>query len=265
MEDQVLIVEKKDRVCWITFNRPDQRNSLSQVLLYRLCETLEELKQEGEIRCIVFQGAGDKAFSAGYDIKAIPTNVDPKMMETLRTKNALQMGLEAIINFPYPTIAMINGMAFGAGCELAITCDIRIAADNARLGMPPAKLGLVYMPAGIMRFINVIGWANAKEIFLTGRYYSAHRAKEMNLVNYLVPADQLVPFTTEMAEELSQNAPLSIKGTKAIFRSCLEFQKIDPQRMEEFERIVAECFNSEDLKEAQKAFFEKRKPNFKGR
>jgi enoyl-CoA hydratase/carnithine racemase len=265
MERNLLLTEKRDRIFRITFNRPERRNALSPLLLYQLSEMLGQLKKEDEIRCVVLQGAGDKAFSSGYDITAIPTGVSAEVMEILRKKNPLQMALDSVQDFPYPVIAMINGMAFGAGCEMAVTCDIRIAADSARLGMPPVKLGLVYMPDGIMRFVNIVGLANAKEIFFTGRYFPASRAKEMGLVHYVLPAEQLASFTDEMAQEISENAPLSLKGMKTIFNAWSKYQQIDPEDMKEIERLVAQSFNSEDLKEGQKAFLEKRKPIFKGR
>jgi enoyl-CoA hydratase len=265
MEQNLLLTEKKDRVCMITFNRPEQRNALSPLLLLQLSELLGQLKKEDEIRCVILRGAGDKAFSSGYDIKALPTDVSPEVMEALRKKNPLETALEAIQDFPYPVIAMINGVAFGAGCELAVTCDIRIAVDTTRLGMPPAKLGLIYMPAGLLRFINVVGLANAKEIFFTGRYFPVSRAKEMGLVHYVVPDAQLVPFTEEMAQEISGNAPLSLKGINFIFNTCLKYQKIEPDDMKAIEMTVAQAFNSEDLKEGQRAFMEKRKPVFKGK
>ncbi|MDI6753728.1 MAG: enoyl-CoA hydratase-related protein [Thermodesulfobacteriota bacterium] len=265
MEENLLLLEKREGVGIIAFNRPERRNALSPLLLYQLSEMLNQLKMEDEIRCVVLKGAGDKAFSSGYDITAIPTNISPEVMEALKTKNPLQMALEAIQEFPYPVIAMINGMALGAGCELAMTCDIRIAVDTARLGMPPAKLGLVYMPAGIMRFVNVAGLANAKEIFFTGRYFPASRAKEMGLVHYLLPMEQLLPFTEEMAQEIAGNAPLSLKGMKTIFNAWGKSQQMEAEDRKEIERLVAQAFNSEDLKEGQKAFFEKRNPIFKGR
>ena len=265
MEQNLLLTEKRNRIFRIIFNRPERRNALSPLLLYQLSEMLGQLKKEDEIRCVVFRGAGDKAFSSGYDITAIPTGVSPEVMEILKKKNPLQMALAAVRDFPYPVLAMVNGMAFGAGCEVAVTCDIRIAAESARLGMPPAKLGLIYLPAGLMRFVNVIGMANAKEIFFTGRYFSVARAKEMGLVNYVVPDSQLVSFTEEMAQEISGNAPLSLKGMKTIFNTLVKYQKIDPEDMKAVELLVAQSFNSEDLKEGQKAFLEKRKPVFKGR
>jgi enoyl-CoA hydratase/carnithine racemase len=131
--------------------------------------------------------------------------------------------------------------------------------------MPPAKLGLVYMPAGLLRFINVVGLANAKEIFFTGRYYPATRAKEMGLVHYVLPDDRLVSFTEEMAQEISGNAPLSLKGMKTIFNALLRYQKIDGEDMQAIQMIVAQSFNSEDLREGQNAFLGKRKPVFKGK
>jgi enoyl-CoA hydratase/carnithine racemase len=265
MDENLLLTERKDRTFWITLNRPQRRNALSPLLLYQLAELLKKLRQEDEIRCIVLRGAGDKAFSSGYDITAIPTNVPPEVLEELRKKNPLETAVEAIRDFPYPVIAMVNGMALGAGCEVAVTCDIRIAAESGRLGMPPAKLGLVYMPAGLLRFVNVVGLANAKEIFFTGRYYPATRAKEIGLVHYVLPDERLVSFTEEMAQEISGNAPLSLKGMKTIFNTLLRYQKIEAEDMQAIQMIVAQAFSSEDLKEGQKAFLEKRKPVFRGK
>jgi enoyl-CoA hydratase len=265
MEENLLLTERRERTVWISFNRPERRNALSPLLLFQLAELLEKLKAEDEVRCVMLRGAGDKAFSSGYDIAAIPAGASPEMLEELRKKNPMEMALNAIRDFPYPVIAMVNGVAFGAGCELAVTCDIRIAAESARLGMPPAKLGLVYMAAGLQRFVNVAGLANAKEIFFTGRYYPVARAKEMGLVNYVVPDEQLAAFTEEMALEIAGNAPLSLKGMKTTFNALLRYQKIDPEDENAVQMLVAQTLGSEDLKEGRKAFMEKRKPVFKGK
>ena len=265
MEEKLLLIEKKERICTIILNRPERRNALSPVLLFELGDTLNRLKEEGEIRCLVIRGAGEAAFSSGYDISAIPTNMTPEEAEAFRARNPLQVGLGAVIDFPYAVIAMINGHAFGAGCELAMCCDIRIAAEPALLGIPPAKLGIIYQPDGILRLINIAGLANAKELFFTGRNYKAPKAKEMGLVNYVVPLDQLSSFTYEMAREISENAPLSLKGMKLIFRKCLDHQRLDPRDAEEIETLRGQAFNSEDIKEGQRAFKEKRKPVFHGR
>jgi enoyl-CoA hydratase len=265
MAEQLLLTEKNERVCTIIFNRPEKRNALTPVMLFQLTELLKSIQEEAEIRCLVFRGAGDKAFTAGYDISAIPSDMTPEQAAALKVKSPFQDVLNAVQDFPYPVIAMLNGHAFGAGCDLAMTCDVRIAAENAQIGIPPAKLGIVYQPDGIQRLINIAGLANAKEIFFTGRSYRAPRAKEMGLVHYVLPQDQLASFTYEMAREISENAPLSLKGMKVIFNKIFLSQKLDPRDTEEIENMRLQAFNSEDLKEGQRAFKEKRKPIFQGR
>ena len=160
---------------------------------------------------------------------------------------------------------MINGVAFGAGCELAVCCDIRIGADNIRIGMPPAKLGLVYPWSGLQRFIQVIGLKSTKEMFFTGRTYEGVRLKEIGLVDYLIRGDKLEAFALRMAEEIAANAPLALKGTKRVLNLILGAPRLDKRNLAEAESISQTSFYSEDLKEGQLAFLQKRKPLFKGR
>ena len=261
MDEPLLLTERKEKIFTLTINRPERRNALNSAMVSRMVEILREVRDEEEVRCLVIRGAGDKAFCSGYDIADIATRQTSKEA----SRSPFQDVLEAVLEFPYPVIGMINGHAFGAGCDLALTCDIRIAAEHAQMGVPPAKLGIVYGPEGILRFINTVGMANAKEMFFTGRSYAAPKAREMGLVHYVLPADQVVPFTYEMAGEISANAPLSLKGIKLIFRKCLQHQKLDPEDAREVEALRTQAFNSEDLKEGQLAFKEKRKPVFKGR
>ena len=265
MGEDWLLTEKKERICTVTFNRPEKRNALTPLMLFQFANLLNALKEEGEIRCLVIRGAGDKAFSAGYDISEIPKDMTPEMAAAFKAKNPLHSGLQSIVDFPYPVIAMLNGHAFGAACDLAMTCDLRIAAENAQMGLPPAKLGIIYQPGGILRMINIVGLANAKEIFFTGRSYAAPKAKEMGLVNYVLPQDQLPSFTYEVAREISENAPLSLKGMKVIFNKIFLSQKLDPKDAAEIKALRLQAFNSEDIKEGQRAFKEKRKPVFKGK
>jgi len=265
MTEPLILTEKNERVFTLIFNRPDRRNALNYPMLSQSIEILNRVREEGEVRCLVVRGAGDKAFSSGYDIGDIPTNLTPEETAALKMRSPFQGLLNVIEEFPYPVIAMINGHALGAGFDLAMCCDIRIAAEPALLGIPPVKLGIIYQPDGIQRLINVAGVANAKELFFTGRNYRASQAKEMGLVNHVLPPDQLGPFTYEMAREISENAPLSLKGMKRIFRGCLAHQRIDPQDAREIEDLRAQAFNSEDIKEGQRAFKEKRKPVFQGR
>lgn len=265
METDILLTEKKDHVATLTLNRPEKRNSLSPDLLLGLHQVLGELAGDKDTRVVVIRGTGEKAFSSGYDIAAIPTRVSPELQERLKKENPLQIALNSVSNFPYPVIAMLNGYAFGAGCELAVSCDLRVGCDDIRMGMPPVKLGLVYPVSGLLRFVRLVGLARTREIFFTGRYFDARRAREMGLVDYLLPRDELEAFTFDLAAEIAGNAPLAVKGTKRILNMLAESENLDPDQMQEAERIVAEAFNSEDLKEGQTAFLEKRKPAFKGR
>ena len=217
------------------------------------------------VRTVVIRGSGEKAFSSGYDIKAIPTKSTPEAQEEMKGQNPLDLAMESVVNYPYPVIAMLNGYAYGAGCELAVTCDIRIGADDISMGMPPAKLGVVYRPIALQRFINVIGLPGTKEIFFTGRFYDAPLLKEIGLVDYMVPRAEHESFTYSLAEEIAANAPLSLKGTKRILNLIAGSVKLDDEDMKEAEGLISKAFNSEDLKEAQTAFFEKRKPTFKGK
>jgi enoyl-CoA hydratase len=264
--EQLVLVERRGPVALVTLNRPERRNALSPALLIQLHQSLKELVDKGETRCLVITGTGEKAFSAGYDIGALPASITPEVAELLKENpNPLELGLESIAEFPYPVIAMLNGVAIGAGCELAATCDIRIGAEDIRMGMPPAKLGLVYAPSGMQKFVNHIGLANTKELFLTGRYVDARRALGMGLVNYLLPRAELEAFTLGMAEEIADNAPLAITGMKRLLSMMLQYEELSQAQKDEAGAIIARAFGSEDLREGQLAFMEKRKPVFKGR
>jgi enoyl-CoA hydratase len=263
--EDVLLIEKKDRVATLILNRPEKRNSLSPELLIRLHQTLEALKQEEAVRVVVLRGTGDKAFCAGYDIAAIPAGVSPEMQAKLKYRNPLDLAVDSLIHFPYPVIALLNGDAFGAGCDLALCCDVRFAAEDIRMGMPPARLGLVYPPAGLIRFAQTIGLANARELFFTGRFYPALRAKEMGLIHYLLPRAELESFTYGMAEEMAANAPLSLQGLKRIINMLAQSFTLPEGDQAEAEALLTRALNSEDLKEGQTAFLQKRKPVFRGR
>ena len=265
MQNRLLRVHRKNNMAILTLNRPEKKNSLSPELVKILLQTLEELSADDTIRTVVIRGAGDKAFCAGYDIGSLPTRRSDDPHDKLKTLNSVESLFKTIIDYPFPVIAMINGLAFGAGCELAICCDIRIGADNIRIGMPPAKLGLVYPWSGLQRFIQVIGLKNTKEIFFTGRAYEGIRLKELDLVDYLIPGDELESFTFRMAEEIAANAPLALKGTKRVLNLLLQTSKFDKNSLKEAESITRASFLSEDLKEGQLAFLEKRGPLFKGR
>ncbi len=264
MEKELLIKEIQGNVGTIIFNRPESKNSFSPELLINLHLLLKEWAEDDSIRTVVFTGTGDRAFSSGYDILSIPTNLTPEMAEIMKKENPLKLALSSVKNYPYPTIAMMNGYALGAGLNLALCCDLRVAADDISVSMPPAKLGLIYHPEGFKQFVEIIGMARTKELFFTARKYRGREIKEMGIVEYMVPRAELSSTTYMLANEIAGNAPLSLKGSKRILSMlsrAIEFRESD---LKEAEAIIEEGFNSEDLKEGQTAFIEKRKPRFKG-
>jgi enoyl-CoA hydratase/carnithine racemase len=265
LQKETLLLDREDGVCTLVLNRPEKKNSLSPQLVTLLLQTLEELSGDDTVRTIVIRGVGDVAFCAGYDIRSIPTAESGDVPKGLEKISPVESVFECIYNYPYPVIAMLNGYAFGAGCELAICCDIRIGADNIRMGMPPAKLGLVYHWTGLQRFIQTIGLKSTKELFFTGRYFKGQRLKEIGLVDYLLPATDLEAFVIKMAREIAANAPLALKGTKRVINLLLDSSTLDKNSMIEAEALALEAFKSDDLKEGQLAFLEKRKPVFKGK
>ena len=159
---------------------------------------------------------------------------------------------------------MIYGYAVGAGCDLAAACDFRIIADSARMGINPVKLGLVYTPKAIGRLVKLIGPGYTKELFLTGRFFPAQRAQEMGLVNYVVPENELLATTYSLAQEITENAPLAVAGTKSIINKYIS-SKLSPEEESEMRAIVRHGRQTEDMKEGVQAFAEKRKPEFQGK
>ncbi len=260
VEDE-LIIEEKGSICTLILNRPEKRNLTTPNMLLQIDSALKKLVDEGRVRCVVIRGAGDKAFSSGYDISAIGDN---DMMRDYQGDHPLIIAGNSIENFPYPVIAMINGHAFGAGLELAVTCDIRICVEGAFLGMPPAKLGVIYTFSGIRKFLNAIGLAYTKELFLIGKPIDSQRAERIGLVNYTKPEDELELFTYDLASEISENAPLSMKTMKFIINKWQTNQKINAGDEETLRQMILAVQSSNDYKEGQKAFAEKRKPVFKG-
>jgi enoyl-CoA hydratase len=265
MDPNLVLLERTERVATIVLNRPDKRNALSPSLLGQFTDVLHRLREEGEVRCLVIRGAGEKAFCAGFDISEFPSEDKPGRLEELREKNPVQTAFRAIHDFPYPVIAMVNGAAYGAGCELTMVCDIRIACEEARFSLPPVKLGIVYSAAGVLRVIHTIGLASAKEMFFTGRAFQAKRAQEMGLVHYVVSSQELSLFTSQMAREISENAPLSLSALKAIFNRYQRLHSFPSDDTREFQELRDAAFASEDHQEGRRAFREKRKPVFKGR
>lgn len=250
----VLLIEQKDHICTVTLNRPQKRNSLSPELARAIRDTFTAIKAGDDNRVVVLRGAGDKAFCAGADLGAIIVEEGGGSL--------VEEAIESVMACPCPVIAMIYGYALGGGCDLATACDFRIMADTAKIGINPVKLGLVYFPKSIERFISLIGVAYTKELFLTGKFFTAQRAKEMGLVHYVMPAGELLTFTYSLAQEIAGNAPLAAVGMKSIINKLQS--KLIPEEEKEMRAIVERSWTTADFQEGSKAFIEKRKPNFQG-
>jgi enoyl-CoA hydratase/carnithine racemase len=230
-----------------------------------LAVTLKELAEDNGLRVVILRGAGDKAFCSGFDIGSLPAQTEGDAAQKLQSLDQVERLLQHLVYFPYPVLAMLNGFAFGLGCELAICCDIRIGAEDIRMGMPPAKLGMVYPWTGLQRFVQRVGLQSTKEIFFTGRTYSGPRIQALGLVDYLIPRAELEKFSAGMALEIAQNAPLALKGIKRVINLLMQTNGLDNNQAAEARTIFRDTLSSEDMREGQAAFLEKRKPRFKGK
>ena len=257
---RLLLDEPAAGVARLTIANPAKRNALDQEILDAIASAVPDL----EAKCVILTGS-ETMFSAGYDIGDIPSEVFAEEAEKL-VAHPFAAAIEALETYPYPTVAALNGHAIGGGLEVALSCDLRVAAAGIRLGMPPAKLGLVYSHTGIRKFLDVIGAARTRELFLVGRNVDAETAERWGLVNEVVPGTELEARAMALAEEIAANAPLSLSGNKRVVRELLAAEsQLDPEVERELVELRATCFQSEDFSEGVRAFGEKRKPRWRGR
>lgn len=259
MSYELLIVQVEDGIGTITLNRPDVLNALNNQVFTELAQATEEMAQNEAVRVVIITG-GDKVFAAGADIGQLAkTNT----VEAAQTNKPSSRAFKLIENIPKPVIAAVAGYALGGGCELALTADVRIAADTAQFGLPEIKLGIIPGAGGTQRLPRLIGAARAKELIFSGDFISAEEAWRIGIVNKVVPTDQLFDSARKMAKRFASRGAVALRMAK----SCVnEGLRMDLEAGLQFEN---KCFSvlcaTEDKKEGIEAFLEKRKPNFQGR
>jgi len=258
---RLLLDEPAPGVARLTISNPDKRGALDHAILDGFATTMPQL----DARCVIITGE-HTTFSAGYDIGAISTSRTFADEAEQLVAHPFTEAIDAVEAYPYPTLAVLNGHTIGGGLELALSCDLRIAAATIALGMPPAKLGLVYSHTGIAKFIDIIGAARTRELFLVGRRIDARTARSWGLVNAVAEPGRLAEEALELAVEIAGNAPLAQLGNKRVIRAVLQSRDVlAPEVERELIELRRSCFSSEDFREGVRAFAQKRPPEWKGR
>lgn len=256
-----IIAEKQGPIGWLIFNNPAKRNAISIDMWEAIPKVLDRFEQDPEIRVVVLRGEGDKAFVSGADVSQYEkqrSNAESiQYYEEIAGRVA-----ERLKSCDKVTIAMIRGYCLGGGVNIALCCDLRIAAEDARLGIPAAKLGLGYRASSLKSLVDTVGPAYAREVLLTGRQFSATEAKVMGFVHRVAPVAELEPLVLEYCAMISENAPLTIRASKRIVRELLKSSAFDAEACA---ALVKQCFESQDYIEGRRAFMEKRKPVFQGK
>ena len=254
--------EKDGAIGWLVLDNPARLNALDSAMWRAIPPAVAQFEADPEVRVIVLRGEGEKAFAVGMDISEFET---PRMTpeKVAAFDRLIDEALHALQSSPKPVIAMIRGFCIGGGVEISLACDLRYCSDDVQVAIPAARLGLGYGIEGTKRLVETVGHANAREIFFTGRRYTAAEAFSIGLVHRIVPAGELEAFVRKTAEGMAENAPLTLAASKVLIE---EF--VRPSGEPDLAKGLAaieRCALSEDYQEGRKAFMEKRKPRFRGR
>lgn len=259
MSYETILLERDGALAIVTVNRPEKRNALNAVVRREIVAALEALRDDDAVRVVVFTGAGEKAFVAGADVAEFAERTPLEQRAAMTGRRVF----DEVAAFPKPTLAMINGYALGGGCELALACDVRIAADTAKLGQPEINLGLIPGGGGTQRLPRVVGTGQALRLILAGEIVDAAEAQRIGLVELVVPQAELRERTLALARSIAEKSPVALRLAKAAVRAAAEMPLAAGLAYET--ELFVTCFGSEDKREGVAAFLEKRTPEFRGR
>ncbi len=256
---ETVLLEREGRVAILTVNRPDKLNALNQQVRDDMLAHLTALESDESIGVLVVTGSGEKSFIAGADIGEFEGRSPFDQRQAMASPRIF----DVMANYPKPVVAMINGFCLGGGCELALSCDFRVASEKARFGQPEIKLGLIPGGGGTQRLPRQVGLGHAMRLILSGAMIDAAEAKQIGLVEVVVPAEELRAKTLEIAAEIAAKSPLTLRVAKEALRAS---QRMAVEEGIAYERdLFCLCFSSEDKKEGVAAFLEKRQAEWKGR
>jgi len=256
---ETILYEKKDKVAWITLNRPEVLNAQNDTLRAELSAAVETAKHDDDVSVVVITGSGDKAFSAGADITMFTTLTVHDVLTSFKSERRAVQNVRELIK---PVIAMVNGLALGGGCELAMACDMIVASDNAKFGLPELSVGVIPGGGGTQVLPRLVGEKKAKELIFTGDFISADQALNIGMINKVVPQEQLKEAVEEIIGKIKKKSPAILKFAKISINKALETPL--SVGIESEKELFAMCFGTHDQKEGAKAFLEKRKPNYTG-
>lgn len=256
-----MIARQDGVIGWMTFNNPERHNAMSMDMWAAMLEIVASFEADPQVRVIVLTGAGEKSFVSGADISQFDKNRSNKE-QVAAYDDLVERASNALVEARKPTIAMIRGYCLGGGLNIAMRCDLRVAAEGSRFGIPAAKLGLGYGYAGAKFLVDLVGPAAAKDIFFTARQLEAPEALRIGLINHLVPVAELENFTRSYADTIANNAPLTVKTAKLAVDAAT--RDPDARDLAAVQACVDRCYASEDYKEGRRAFAEKRRPSFRG-
>jgi enoyl-CoA hydratase len=260
VSEPVVRIERLERgVAVVTIDRPEKRNALSAAVRAELIAALDALRDDDSVRVLVLTGAGERAFVAGADIAEFAERTPLEQRAAMTGRRVF----DEIAAFPKPVLAMINGYALGGGCELALACDVRVAADTAKLGQPEINLGIIPGGGGTQRLPRLVGTGQAMRLILSGEIIDAAEALRIGLVDLVCPAPELRERTLEMARAMAAKSPVALRMAKAAVRAAAEMPLAAGLAYET--ELFVTCFASEDKREGVAAFLEKRAPDFRGR